>query len=271
MTERPGPLTTGFWQGWASLVLWWELTRNLATRDIETRYKHSLLGLYWTIINPLVTAAIFSFVFGVIFHAGSGSLPYVIFLLTGLTFWNLFANGVSSATTSITGSASLLAKLYFPREVMPTAAVFARLIDFGFSLVVLVVFVLLHRVPVHWTALWLAPLIILQMLFTLGVSFVVAALNVLYRDMQQLTGLVLMIWMWLSPVMYPVTAAPSALRPILLLNPMGALLQAERDVLFTGHLTEMTALSTTIAWAGFLLIVGLFVFKRIEPLFAEVM
>ena len=271
MTERLGPLAAGFRQRWASLPLWWELMRNLATRDIETRYKHSLLGLYWTIINPLVTAAIFSFVFGVIFHAGSAPLPYVIFLLTGLTFWNLFGNGVSSATTSITGSASLLAKLYFPREVVPTAAVFARLIDFGFSLAVLAIFILLYKVPVHWTVLWLAPLILLQMLFTLGISFVVAALNVLYRDVQQLTGLVLMIWMWLSPVMYPVTTAPDALRPILLVNPMGALLQAERDVLFTGHLTEMPALLTTMAWVGVVFIVGLVVFKRIEPLFAEIM
>ena len=121
-------------QRWASLALWLELIRNLAVRDVETRYKHSLLGLYWAIVNPLVTAAIFSFVFGVLFKAGDSTkpIPYVVFVVTGLTFWNFFGNGVGSATTSITGSASLLAKIYFPRVVMPTAAVLARLIDFGF-------------------------------------------------------------------------------------------------------------------------------------------
>ena len=123
---------------WTRASLWFELTRNLAVRDVEIRYKHSLLGLYWALINPLITAAIFAFVFGVILHATSKPLPYVVFLLTGLTFWNLFGNGLTSATLSVTGSAALLAKLYFPRVVLPTASVLARLIDFAFSAIVLI-------------------------------------------------------------------------------------------------------------------------------------
>ena len=118
---------------WLSLRIWLELIRNLAVRDVETRYKHSLLGLYWAIINPLVMALIFSFLFTVIFHASSKPIPYVVFLLTGLTFWNLFANSLMSATGSIAGNAALLSKLYFPRVVIPTAAVMARFIDFLFS------------------------------------------------------------------------------------------------------------------------------------------
>lgn len=108
-------------------------------RDVETRYKHSLLGLYWAIINPLVTAAIFGFVFGVIFHATSKPIPYVVYLLSGLTFWNFFTNGLMSATVSVSGNAALLAKIYFPRVVLPTASILARLIDLGFSALVLVV------------------------------------------------------------------------------------------------------------------------------------
>ena len=269
--RRDKPLFPTVLQRWENLLPWLELTRNLAVRDIEIRYKHSLLGLYWAIISPLLTAAIFSFVFGVIFHASSNPIPYVVFLITGLAFWNFFANGVMSATTSITGSSSLLAKVYFPRVVLPTAAVMARLIDFGFSLFVLAVFVLIYRVPIHWTALWIFPILSLQVLLTLGIGYLVASVNVLYRDMTQLTGLVLMIWMWLSPVMYSIESAPPGFKEILLMNPMGAFLQAERELLFTGFLTSFAYLWIAIGWVGLVIIGGLLIFKRIQPLFAEVM
>ncbi len=254
-----------------SLALWLELIRNLAVRDIEVRYKHSLLGLYWAIMNPLITAGIFSFVFGVIFHASSGSIPYVVFLLTGLTFWNLFANAIISATGCITGNASMLAKIYFPRVVLPTASVFARFIDFLFSALVLIVFILLYHVPVYWTALWIVPLLGLQVAFTLGMAYLFASLNVLYRDMTQLVGLVLMVWMYVSPVMYAATNRNSTLQGALLMNPMGGILQAERDLIFVGHVTQAPFLWSAAAWAALAFVGGLAVFKRLEPLFAEVM
>lgn len=254
-----------------SVILWMQLTRNLAVRDVETRYKHSLLGLYWAIINPLIMAAIFSFIFQVIFNQSSGSLPYVVFLLTGLTFWNFFANGVSSATNSIAGSAGLLAKIYFPRVVLPTASVLARLIDFGFSLLVLMVFILIYHVKVYVSTLLIVPVLAIELMFTLGVAYLVASLNVLYRDMNQLVGLLLFVWMYLSPVMYAVSSSHGFVQAILLLNPMGGLLQAERDLLFVGHITDAPYLWLATAWSVFAFTAGLAVFKQIEPLFAEVM
>lgn len=268
------PLTSrsiGFRARWQSLRIWVELIRNLAVRDVEIRYKHSLLGLYWALINPLLVAAIYSFVFGVIMHSTSGSVPYVVFLVMGLTFWNVFNNGVQSATTSITGSASLLAKIYFPRIVMPTASVLARLIDFLFSLVIVVIFTMVYRVPVYSAGLWIVPLLLVQILFTLGISYMTAALNVLYRDVSQLVGLLLMIWMWFSPVIYAITTLPNWVQSILLINPMGAMLQAERDLVFTGHLTGAPYLWSAVAWSVFVFVSGIALFKRIEPLFAEVM
>jgi ABC-2 type transport system permease protein len=269
--RRDKPFLPGVRPRWENLLPWLELTRNLAVRDIEIRYKHSLLGLYWAIINPLLTAAVFSFVFGVIFHASSNPIPYVVFLIMGFTFWNFFANGVMSATTSITGSSALLAKVYFPRVVLPTAAILARLIDFCFSLFVLAILMLIYRIPVHWTALWVIPILCFQMLFTLGIGYLVASVNVLYRDMNQLTGLALMIWMWLSPVIYSIQSVPADLQRVLLINPMGALIQAERDLIVIGHLTNHSYLWFAFIWAGFALIAGLSVFNHIEPLFAEVM
>lgn len=256
---------------WRSLRIWVELIRNLAVRDVEIRYKHSLLGLYWALINPLLTAGIYGFVFGVILHSNSGAVPFVVFLLTGLTFWNVFNNGVVSATASITGSASLLAKIYFPRVVLPTASVVARLIDFLFSLVILVVFILIYRVPIHVQGLWVLPILVVQILFTLGVAYLAAALNVLYRDVSQLVGLLLMIWMWLSPVLYAVNTLPNWVQSILLINPMGSFIQSERDLIFTGHLTGAPYLWAAVAWSVFVFVAGVALFKRLEPLFAEVM
>lgn len=256
---------------WQSLRIWVELIRNLAVRDVEIRYKHSLLGLYWALINPLLTAAIYGFVFGVILHSNSGSIPFVVFMIMGLTFWNIFNNGVMSATTSITGSAALLAKIYFPRIVLPTASVIARLIDFLFSVLILVVLILVYHVPIYLAGFWIIPILVIQLVFTLGISYLVAALNVLYRDVSQLAALLLMMWMWFSPVMYAVNTLPNWVQSILLLNPMGAFLQAERDVLFTGHLTVTPYLWAAAAWSAFVFIAGVVVFKRMEPLFSEVM
>ncbi len=253
------------------LARWLELMRNLAVRDVETRYKRSLLGLYWALINPLVIAAIYGFVFGVIFHATSGSIPYPVFLLTGITFWNFFANSLMSATVSISGNAALLAKLYFPRVVLPTAAVLARTIDFLFSLVILIVFILIYHVPVHWTALWVLPLLALQLIFTFGIAYMLAALNVLYRDMNQLIALLILVWMYFAPVMYSIVGAKPVIQDIVLMNPMGGILQAERDLIYTGYLTEPIFLWTAAAWAGLVFIGGLALFKRVEPLFSEVM
>jgi ABC-2 type transport system permease protein len=269
-TRRPAGWG-GLRRRWESGQVWLELVRNLAVRDVETRYKHSLLGLYWAIINPLFTAAIFSFVFGTVFHASNKPIPYIVFLLTGLTFWNFFGNSVNSGAVSITGNAALLAKIYFPRVVLPTAAVLARLIDFLFSCVVLAVFIGLYRVPIHWSTLWLVPLLGLQLVFTLGIAYLVAAANVLYRDVTQLLGLVLLAWMYFSPVMYPINGVANWIQAVLLLNPMGAILQAERDVLFTGYLTHPAALASAVVWSGFLFLGGLTTFKRVEPLFSEVL
>lgn len=250
---------------------WLELTRNLAVRDVETRYKHSLLGLYWALINPLAIAAIYGFVFGVIFHAASGTIPYPVFLLTGLTFWNFFGNGLMSATVSVSGNAALLAKIYFPRVILPTAAVLARLIDFLFSLLILIVFILIYHVPVHWTAFWVIPLLGLQVALTLGVGYILAALNVLYRDMNQLIGLLLMVWIYFSPVMYAITGHSQTIQDVLLMNPMGAILQSERDLIFVGYLTEPVFLWAAAGWTALAVVGGLALFKRIEPLFSEVM
>lgn len=264
-------LLTPLQDRWKTSFIWFELMRNLAIRDVETRYKHSFLGLYWTIINPLLLALIYTFVFKVVLKVSSGSIPYVVFLITGLTFWNFFANGIMSASQSVTANAGILAKLYFPRVVLPTASILARMIDFGFALVVMAFFILVYKVPIHWSVLLLPLVVALQVLFALGIAYIVASLNVILRDISQIVGLVLMLWVYMCPVMFPFTGHSNALQTILLINPMGAIIQAERDLIFTGYLTQPAMLWLAGAWAVFTFTGGLTVFKNLEPVFAEVM
>jgi len=275
LNELPAPIhkrvPAGVVKRYHDLSRWIELTKNLAVRDVETRYKRSLLGLYWALINPLVIAAIYGFVFGVIFHESSKPIPYPVFLITGITFWNLFANGLMSATVSVSGNAGLLAKLYFPRVVLPTAAILARLIDFLFSVVILLAFILIYHVSIEWTSFWLIPLLMIQLTFTMGIGYILSALNVLYRDMNQLIALVIMIWIYFAPVMYTITSASPTIKEVLLINPMGAIIQAERDVIFTGHLTEPIFLWIALVWSALAVVGGLVLFKKVEPLFSEVM
>jgi ABC-2 type transport system permease protein len=155
--------------------------------------------------------------------------------------------------------------------VLPTAAILARLIDFLFSLGVLGVFVAAYRIPIHWTLFWLIPIISLQLVFTWGMGFLAASLNVLYRDVTQLIALLLMVWVWVAPVMVSSSGHALWIRSIFLLDPMGGLIQAERDVIFSGHLTSPVSLWSAAAWAVFVFFGGLTTFKRIEPLFSEVL
>ena len=165
---------------------YYDLIAGLALRDVKMRYQLSILGLYWAVLNPLLMALIWSFVFSVIFRAqGIAGVPYFVFLFCGITFWNLFSNSLMTAVNSLTGNASLLSKLYFPRAILPTASVMARLVDFAFSLVVLGVFMAIYKIVPGKALLWLPVILFFEMVFTLGMAYIVSALNVLYRDVSQ--------------------------------------------------------------------------------------
>jgi ABC-2 type transport system permease protein len=236
------------------------------------RYQLSILGLYWAVLNPLLMALIWSFVFGKIFRAGGmQGVPYVVFLFCNLTFWNLFANSLLTATNSLTGNASLLSKLYFPRIILPTASVMARLVDFGFSLIVLAIFMMAYHVRPDYHIWWVPLLLVVELIFTLGMGYLVASLNVLYRDVSQMVGVLILLWMYLSPVFYTIDQVPAEINKYLLFNAVGELVGMQSALILKGSMFNfhVFAIATLISLAVFIL--GLAVFNRVEPLFAEVM
>jgi ABC-type polysaccharide/polyol phosphate export permease len=254
-----------------------DLIRNLVVRDLKARYKNSVLGFLWSLLNPLGMMFVFMFVFTVMMPSQVDRFP--VFLLCGLLPWNFFSAGVMVGITSITGNANLVKKVYFPREVLTISSVLANLVNFLLGLIVLFVVLLVSRSPLSpW--LWLLPVVILiQTCFVLGVAFVLSTLNVFYRDTIMIMDVVMLAWFFLTPVAYPITTLPSAYqflgmtvdvhRWMYILNPMASLIAAYRDLLYGGYRTDLDFLARTAVTAFAVLAFGYWFFVRFRDRFGE--
>jgi lipopolysaccharide transport system permease protein len=258
------------------------LIHNLVIRDLKVRYKNSALGILWSLLNPLLMMLVFTFVFKVL--ARGSELPaYPAFILSGVLAWNLFQTSVMGATVSIVGNAHLIKKVYFPREVLPIAVVLSNLVNFLLALpVYFVLATFLGAGPTKW-ALLLPAVILVQLIFTLGVSFFLATANVFYRDTQIVMEVVLLAWFFMSPVFYPITEvgrggahilgmffkAGDVQRWLRILNPMASILASYRDVLYRGARLGLDFFMRTAVTALLFLVVGYLIFLRFSPVFGE--
>ncbi|MFZ3071359.1 MAG: ABC transporter permease [Anaerolineaceae bacterium] len=262
-------------KGWLGIdlkELWHyrELIYFLTWRDIKVRYKQAVLGIAWVILQPLVTAIVSTFVFSRGLKVDSGSLPYPLFVLSAYLPWHLFANSLTKSSSSLVGNANLLTKVYFPRIIIPLSTVLASVVDFVISLVILLAAMLLYKVPFSWTILWIIPFSLLAMMIALAVGLWFSALNVQYRDVQQMLPFITQTWMYITPVLYPINvAAGGVMQVIYNLNPMVGVVQGFRWALFGGSPPDITMLISTIA-VLVLLVSGLFFFRHMEKTFADV-
>lgn len=240
---------------------------NLVKRDLKVRYKNSILGFFWSLLNPLLMMAVLTVVFSVVMRVPVERFP--IFLLCGLLPWNFFSVSLSNASGSIVGGAGLLKKVYFPREVLPLSAVFANLVNFLLALAVFFPFFLVFHVHLTWLALLLPVAVLLELLFTAGICLIFACLNVFYRDITQILEVMLLIWYFLSPVFYPTSMVPARYLPLYMLNPMAVFISFYRDLLFLGHLTvhEHIVYATLVSFL--VMLAGLWMFGRFAHRFAE--
>ena len=263
-------------KGWLGIdlqELWHyrELICFLTWRDIKVRYKQAALGIAWAILQPVLTTLITSLVFGYLLKVDTGSdLPYPVFTLAALLPWHLFQLSLQKSSISLVGNSNLITKIYFPRIIIPLSSVLAVLVDFGISLLLLFGTMLLYKLPLTWTALWLIPLTLLAILAALAVGLWLSALNVQYRDIQQMVPFLLQIWMYATPIVYPISIIPEGtIRSIYSLNPMVGVVQGFRWALFGGTPPDMTLLFSSAA-VVVLLVSGLFFFRRMEKTFADV-
>ncbi len=262
-------------EGWVSLKLrelwqYRELLYFLTWRDVQVRYKQTALGVAWAVLQPLLTMLIFSVVFGRLANLPSDGLPYPVFSFAALLPWQLFSGALTRAGTSLVGSANLLTKVYFPRLIIPFSAVAAGLVDFAIAFLVLIVLLAYYGITPGVEILWVPVLVLFALASALAVGLWLSALNVKYRDVQHLIPFLVMAWMYASPVAYSANLVPSGpWRLVYALNPMTGVIQGFRWALTGGPAPgQMILVSAVVVIV--LLVGGLFYFRRMERVFADV-
>ena len=266
-------------QGWVALNLreiwhYRELLYILVWRDVKVRYKQTALGVFWVVLQPVVSMLVFSGIFGALLNVPSGSIPYPLFAFAALLPWNYFAGSLTRSSNSLVGNANLITKIYFPRLLIPLSGVLSGLVDFAVSIAVMLVLMMLYRIEITPAILLLPVFLLLALLTALGFGLWLAALNVRYRDVMYLVPFLVQIWMYLTPVIYSPDLIPAPFRILLGLNPMTLVVEGFRWAFFG----QAAATLETPAWIYALslvvmlvaLVTGLMFFRRTERTFADI-
>jgi lipopolysaccharide transport system permease protein len=262
-------------RGWVSLDLdniwrYRELLYFLTWRDLKVRYKQTVLGGLWAIIQPFFTMIIFSLFFGRLAKVPSDGLPYPLFAYAGLVPWTFFTNGLTNAANSLVGNANLITKVYFPRLVVPTASVLAAMADVAFSAVVLCAMMVYYGVAPGWHLLYLPLLVLLAGGAALGAGLWLTAMNVQFRDVRYTVPFLTQLWLFATPIAYPSSLLPERWRAVYALNPMVGVVEGFRWCLVASgpapvRLIVISALTTLVT-----LVTGAYYFRRMERTFADV-
>ncbi len=274
-----GPLPTiviepaARWPGINVRELWAnrELLVFLVWRDIKVQYAQTVLGAAWAVVQPVMTMLIFTLVFGRLAKIPSDGVPYSVFTLAALIPWMYFSNAFSAASASLVNSSNLITKVYFPRLIIPIVSILSGLVNFAVACVVLAIMMLWYRVTPSWVAIPMIPALLLLMILTAtGVGCWLAAIYIQYRDVRHIVPFIVQIWMYVSPVVYPLSLVPERYRTLYALNPMAGIIQTFRVVLLrTGEIPWGTlGISTMVGVALF--VSGALYYRRTEHLFADV-
>jgi len=252
-----------------------ELLYFLTWRDIKVRYKQTLLGIAWVVMQPLLMTLIFSVFLGILARVPTGGLPYPLLVYTGLLPWNLFSSGVGAATYSLVGNSNLITKVYFPRVLVPAASIAARLVDFAISFAILAGILGYYRMVRHydialtWNLAAIPLLIALTTMLSFGLGMLVSALNVKYRDVGVALPVVMQLWMFVSPVIYSsIAIVPGRWQRLYALNPVVGIIEGFRVALLGGRFNQF-ALAVSVSFTIGSLIISAYIFRRFERDFAD--
>jgi lipopolysaccharide transport system permease protein len=244
------------------------LLYQLIQREIKARYKQSIIGYFWVLLNPLSQMLVYTFVFSVVFRFPT-DIPYPIFLFVALLPWTLLQGVIISGTSSLVENKILLKKVAFPREIIPYSALLAKLIDFFFASIIFILLMAFYKIPFASTSFLFFPLFLIQVILMTGLSLLLATFNLFYRDIQYLVNLVLMIWMYLTPIVYPLAMVPEDYLFLYKLNPMVGIIEGYRSALF-GFKFEFNIIYWSLFVSLFIFILGFHTFKKSEKVFADI-
>ena len=254
---------------WKELWAYRDLLYVLTTRDIKVRYKQTVLGFAWAIIQPVMMMVVFSIFFGGLAKMPSDGFPYPIFVYAALLPWTFFANSITNSANSLVGSAHLVSKVYFPRLIIPLSSIGSGLVDFAIAGAILLLLMVYYGVS--WTSnLLMAPILVAGAALTaLGVGTFLAALNVAYRDFRYVVPFLVQFWMFATPVVYPASLVPREWQWALYLNPMAGVIEGFRSV-FLGSAFDVPGMLVSLAIAAILFAAGIAYFGKVERRFADI-
>jgi len=250
-------------------VTYRELLIQMTKRDLMLRYKQTIMGFGWAVFMPLLNTLIFTVIFTRVAKLDTGGIPYPIFSYTGLMAWNLFASSLRFAVNSLTANTNLVTKVYFPREIFPFSAVVVSIVDFAVASIILVGMMIYYRIAPGSALLFLPVVLIVHILFTTGVSLLLAMGNLFFRDIKYLFEVVLMLWMFASSVLYPMDQVGGRLAVLLQFNPMTPIIDAYRSVILLNQLPPAAPFAAASVLAALTLGFGWVWFHRTEFRFAE--
>jgi lipopolysaccharide transport system permease protein len=247
-----------------------DLLYTLSLHRIKVRYKQSVLGGLWAVLQPLSLMLIFTFVFRFVANISSDAIPYSVFVYSALLPWNYFSSSVSTATNSLVSNAQFVTKVYFPREILPATYVIAAFCDFLVASIVLMGLMMYYRIPLTINVLYLIPIVMVLTCFSLAMSFLFSATQVRFRDIGVAVPLFLQLWLFATPVIYPLSSVPLRYKPLYMLNPMVGVIENFRNVLLRGTAPDFSSLFIATAISIPLLFVSYVYFKQIETTMADI-
>ena len=247
-----------------------ELFYFLVWRDVKIRYKQTLLGATWAIIQPFFTMIVFTLFFGKLAKMPSDGIPYPIFSYSALLPWTYFSVSLTNAGNSLVGNANLLTKVYFPRVALPVSSALSGLVDFGLASVILLGMMVYYHIPPSWGLLLWPVFIIPLVMFVLGAGMILAALNVYYRDIKYAIPFGIQLWLFVTPVIYPTSIIPERFRVLLAFNPLSGIIEAFRAALLPTRSVDWQSLGISVAITLLIFTLGAMYFRKTERTFADI-
>lgn len=254
-----------------SLFNYRELVATLVIRGIRSRYKQSLLGILWIVFEPLALVIVFTLVFSLIAKFPSDNIPYPLFAYSGLLVWQFFTKSVTFSIHSLIQENNLVKKVYFPREVLPISSILLTAVDFVVAFLIFGSLMAFYRISLTLQVIWVIPIFLVLAIFTSAFSLLTSALNVFYRDVQVIVNLVLTVWMFITPIIYPISLIPDNYRSIYMINPMTGILDNYRRVLLQGGSPDYSTLLYTGTISILFFLLSYWYFKKVEMRFADVL
>jgi lipopolysaccharide transport system permease protein len=251
------------------LIRYRELLGQWVMRNIKVRYKQSLLGVTWAILQPLSATVIMAIVFSRFIRVSTDGIPHPIFYYSAMLPWTFSASSISFGTSCLINNMNLVTKIYFPREILPISAVLASFVDFSIASVIFIGMIVLYQVPVGLSWLWAPVLLLIQVMLTLGIVLFASALNVFYRDIRFVVPLGMQLWMYLTPIIYPLTLVPERFHALYMLNPMAGLIDSYRRIILQARSPDITYLLTAAVISVIVFLLAYVYFKQAEAIFAD--